>query len=350
MKRLGWTLLLCSALARADEPQLLVQTRLVPGDAVVVGEPLQLQVDVLTDTWFTSAATLPELSISGTDILPPNAEAQHLTQTRDGQTFTGLRYTYRITPNLAQGFAIPPFTVRATPAQASHELSVQTPAMQLRASLPSGFSPGEPVLVASALRFSQTISPNAGPFKVGDSLSRTLTLQADNTPGLSLPTPAPGTLAGLSAYPKTPQVRNLDDGRGSFIGGQRIDRVSYRIEREGNFTLPAISVKWWDSVNRKVQVSQVPGFSFKATANSGDSPVFSITRDLEQLGQPTRLHIPGSLLFLGSILLLTGIGYMSRRRLQHGFSQVNHWLRTRPPRKTYGLRPLNPGHEKDFQE
>ena len=103
-------------------------------------------------------------------------------------------------------------------------------------------------------------------------------------------------------------------------------------------------------MNRKVQVSQVPGFSFKATANSGDSPVFSITRDLEQLGQPTRLHIPGSLLFLGSILLLTGIGYMSRRRLQHGFSQVNHWLRTRPPRKTYGLRPLNPGHEKDFQE
>ena len=350
MKRLGLTLLLFSALAWADEPQLLVQTRLVPGDAVVVGEPLQLQVDVLTNTWFTSAATLPELSIRGTDILPPNAEAQHLTQTLHGQTLTGLRYTYRITANLAQGFAIPPFTVRATPAQASHELPAQTPAMQFRASLPSGFSPGEPVLVASALRFSQTISPNAGPFKVGDSLSRTLTLQADNTPGLSLPTPALGTLQGLSAYPKTPQVRNLDDGRGSFIGGQRIDRVSYRIEREGDFTLPAISVKWWDSVNRKVQVSQVPGFSFKATANSGESPVFSITRDLEQLGQPTRLHIPGSLLFLGSILLLTGIGYMSRRRLQHGFSQVNHWLRTRPPRKTYGLRPLNPGHEKDFQE
>lgn len=50
MKRLGLTLLLFSALAWADEPQLLVQTRLVPGDAVVVGEPLQLQVDVLTNT------------------------------------------------------------------------------------------------------------------------------------------------------------------------------------------------------------------------------------------------------------------------------------------------------------
>lgn len=348
MKRCLLGLLLCSALACADEPLLNVQTRLVPGDAVVVGEPLQLQVDVLTNTWFTSGATLPELTIAGAAIMAPNGEAQHLTQTLQGQTFTGLRYTYRITPNLAQGFTVAPFTVRATPAQASHELSTQTPALHFSASWPAGFKPGEAVLVANGLRFSQSISPADGGLKVGDSITRTMTLQADNAPGLALPAPSPGTVEGLSAYPKTPQVSNLDDGRGGFTGGQRIDSVSYRIERAGNYELPSISVKWWDSVNRKAQISQVPAVAFKATTNSSYVPVFSIAQDLEQLGQPTQLRVPQTVLFAGLILLLAGIGYLTRRGWQHVFYRASHWLRSRPPRKTWGLRPLNPGHEKDF--
>lgn len=348
MSRYCLALMLCSGLVHADVPLLNVQTRLLPGDSVVVGQPLQLQVDVLTNSWFTSAATLPELSIAGTDVMPPGGEAQHLSQQLQGQTFTGLRYTYRITPNLAQGFTIAPLTIRATPAQASVELSAQTPVMHFTASLPDGFEPGEPVLVASRLRFSQHISPEGGTLKVGDSLTRTLTLQADDAQGLSLPAPQPGTVAGLGAYPKTPRITNLDDGRGNFSGGQRIDSVSYRIERSGDFQLPAISVKWWDSVNRKAQLSQVPAVNFKASADRSYSPVFSIVQDLRQLGQPTRLRLPEPLLILAFILLLAAAALLSRRWWLQGLRRARHWLRSRPARKTYGLRPLNPGHDKDF--
>ena len=119
MKPCALVLLMCVGLAQANEPQLLVQARLVPGDAVVVGETLQLQVDVLTDSWFTRGASLPELNLDGTDVTPPNGEAGHLSQTIQGQTFSGLRYTYRITPTQAQAFSIAPLTVSATPAQAS---------------------------------------------------------------------------------------------------------------------------------------------------------------------------------------------------------------------------------------
>ena len=339
---------LWSALACADEPLLNVQARLLPGDAVVVGEPLQLQVDVRTSSWFTDAATLPELTIAGTDVTPPNSEAQHLTQTVQGQIFTGLRYTYRIIPNLAQAFTVPSLTVRTSPAQASHELSAQTPPLHFTASQPAGFEPGEPVLVASGLRFSQNIRPADAELKVGDSLSRTLTLQAENAPGLSLPAPPVGTVDGLSTYPKTPQISNLDDGRGNFTGGQRIDSLSYRIERPGNYALPAISVKWWDSIQRKAQTSEVPAISFKAVANPGNAPVFSIARDLKQLGQPSQLRVPESALITGLILLLAGVGYCTRRSWLRLLSTTRHWWRTRPARKTYALRPLNPGHEKDF--
>ena len=350
MNSCALALLVFVGLAQADEPQLLVQARLVPGDAVVVGEAVQLQVDVLTDTWFTRGASLPELSLAGTDVMPPNGEAGHLSQTIQGQTFSGLRYTYRITPWQAQAFSIAPLTVRATPAQASHELSGQTPALTFRASLPEGFSPGEPVLAASALRLSQSLTPSGGPFKVGDSLTRSVTLQADGTPGLALPAPPQASVAGLDAYPQTPQVSNLDDGRGGFNGGQRVDRVSYRIQREGDFELPAIRVKWWDSVNRKTRFSELPAVTFKATARSSDTPVFSIVDDLRQMGQPTRLRLPAFWLVGAAALLLAVALYVNRGRLLHVLNAVRHWLRNRPPRKNYGLRPLNPRHEKDFQK
>ena len=124
--------------------------------------------------------------------------------------------------------------------------------------------------------------------------------------------------------------------------------MSYRIEREGDFSLPAISVKWWDSVKRTVHTSQVPAITFKAIANSSYTPVFSVVEDLRQLGQPTRLYLPGSVLAAGSVLLLAALAYLSRRRMQQGITTARHWLRSRPPRKTWGLRPLNPVHEKDF--
>lgn len=339
---------LCSALACAEEPLLHVQARLLPNDGIVVGQPVQLQVDVLTNSWFTGPAILPELSIAGADVTPPNGEAQHLAQNLQGQSFTGLRYTYRITPNLAQGFSVPPLTVRATPAQASHELSAHTPAMHFSARLPEGFQPGEPIMVASAVRFKQSLTPNPDSLKVGDSLTRTLTLQADDAPGLSLPAPALGTVDGLSAYLKNPRVGNLDDGRGTVTGGQRIDSVTYRIERAGNYQLPAIRLKWWDSVKRTAQFSEVPAVSFKASASAGDAPVFSITQDLAQLSQPTQLRLPESVLITGAALLAIALVYLSRGFWLHLFSVARQRWRSRPPRKTYGLRPLNPGHEKDL--
>ena len=77
---------------------------------------------------------------------------------------------------------------------------------------------------------------------------------------------------------------------------------------KGDFTLPAISVKWWDSIQRKAQTSEVPAISFKAVANPGNAPVFSIARDLKQLGQPSQLRVPESALITGLILLLAGVG------------------------------------------
>ena len=126
-------LLLCllTTATLAAEPELRVQTHLQPATSIMVGGLLELQLDVLTDSWFTDAPTLPDLKLPGALVLPPDGHAEHINQTLDGKSFNGMRYSYRITPNLAQGFDIPPLTVQATPGQASAPAERAKPAAAL---------------------------------------------------------------------------------------------------------------------------------------------------------------------------------------------------------------------------
>ncbi|VVM84301.1 BatD family protein [Pseudomonas fluorescens] len=297
----------------AADPQLKVQATLQPADPVMVGSLVELQLDVFTDTWFTSPPTLPDLKLPGALVMPPDGHAEHINQTFDGQSFSGMRYSYLITPNLARGFDIPALTVQVKPGQASHALSAQSQPLHFNAAQPPGFQPGEAVLVAQGLRFTQKTIHSATPLKVGDSITRELTLQADGALAMSLPTPALDAIKGLSRYPKAPQIRNLDDGRGNFNGGQRIDSVTYRIDQQGHYSLPAVELKWWDASSQQTRTATVPAVTFDAAANSAYKPVFSITEDLKKLGQHNRLHLSGHWFgLLALVLAVVALGWFSR--------------------------------------
>ena len=348
MKRCCGLLLLLAGSLCAAEPQLKVQAQLIPGGSVVVGEQLQLQLDVLTDTWFTAAATLPELKLNGARVQAPGGEARHITQVIGGQTFYGMRYAYRITPSVAQHFSVPALSVSAQPGQAGAPLTAQSEPLTFEATQPPGFAPGEPMLVAGALRLSQTLE--VSDLKVGDSLTRILTLQADDTPGLSLPPPTAAQIPGLRLYSQAPAISNLDDGRGGITGGQRIDRQVYRVERGGHYRLPDISVKWWDTRNHRLQVARLPALSVDAEAGSAYTPAFSIADDLKTLGQHRRWQFSQHLMaWAAGVVLLVLAGYLLHtlwprwppiwRKLCRTLRWVCRRLR---------LLPLNPRLEKDF--
>ena len=340
MNRYCGVLLLLTGPLWAAEPQLRVQAQLLPGTSVMVGEQLRVQVDVLTDTWFTSGATLPDLKLPGARVQAPGGEAEHTTQVIDGQTFYGMRYTYRITPNAAQHFTVPALTVSAQPGQASAPLTAQSAPLAFDAAQPPGFAPGETVLVATGLRLSQTLI--ATDLEVGSSLTRTLTLQADNTPALSLPPPAAAEINGLRLYPQAPIISNLDDGRGSITGGQRIDPLVYRVQQGGHYTLPAISVKWWDSRNHRLQVAQVPALSVEARASSAYTPVFAI----EHSRQPLSRQL---FAWIAAVIALILAGYLLHSlwpRVPPVWRKA--WAALRWVWRQLRLLPLNPRHEKDF--
>lgn len=306
MKGQWLALWLLPCLAWGNVPQLYVEADLQPAGAVMVGSTARLNVTVFTDTWFTRAPQLPVLQVPGAVVQAPGGEAEKINKQQNGHTLFGLRYAYLITPNAAQTYAIPALTVTATLGQAAAAQSAVTAPLNFTAQVPPGFAPGEPVLVAQALRFDQRISRPEGELKVGDTVLRELTLEADGAQAMVLPAPAQTRIDGLSAYPAAPRIEPISDGRGGFTGGRRVDSTQYRIDQPGHFTLPAIELTWWDTANQQKRSTRVPAVEVEASANAAYKTPFSIAADLAQLSHNRRLHLNGY--GIGALaLLLAGL-------------------------------------------
>ncbi|MDF3936631.1 hypothetical protein [Pseudomonas citronellolis] len=312
MKRLLLLLLtLAPLLALADPaPEVKVRASLVPADSVLVGGTLNLQVDVLVDTWFTDAPQLPKLELDGAVVSAPNGEATHLNERIDGTPFFGLRFNYQITPQRAQAFAVPALAIVVTPGQGDGPLTVHTQALSFSARQPSGAAADQGArLVASQVLFSQSLQASHQPLRVGDSVTRRLQVKALGAQAMLIPPPAFAEVEGLKRYVQTPEVGPLSDGRGGVNGGQRADAVTYVVSEAGTYSLPAIELKWWDTASGEAHTAAVPALEITASGAASYQAPFSLTDDLRKLGQKAQVHIAGHWLLWALVLALLAIGW-----------------------------------------
>lgn len=322
-------LLLCLGnLALAAAPDVRIQSRLVPADGVSVGGTLNLEVDLLVDTWFTAAPVLPVLSLADAVVAPPSSEASHLTLQLDGKTFFGMRFTYRITPQLARRFEIPPLNFQIQPGQGDGPVKLTSPTLSFDAK-PLPHAGKTPQLVANAVRFTQEIQRSHEPLRVGDSVQRHLHIEADGAQAMLLPAPSFAEVKGLRHYLKTPEVKALSDGRGTTTGGMRNDVATYVIEQSGQYQLPAIHLTWWDAGSGQSRELSVPAVELSAITGNYRAP-FSISEDLHALGQQARITLAGhGLLLAGVMVLALTLFWLIRTRLHGLWRRLQQWRAAR---------------------
>ncbi|QGW77629.1 hypothetical protein GPJ81_13330 [Pseudomonas alkylphenolica] len=324
MKRLLWVLLACAPLLASAAPEVRIQSRLIPETGVVVGGTLSMEVDLLVDTWYTAAPVLPALELPGAVVTPPGGEAQHLNEKQDGKTFFGLRYTYQITPQVAQPFTIPALTFQVQPGQGSGAVTLNSQPLTFVAKALAGAS-DQHRLVAKSVTLTQTLQRSHDPLRVGDSITRHLTIQAQGTQAMLIPPPSFAQVQGLKRYLQTPNVSALSDGRGGVSGGVREDSVTYVIEQEGPLSLPAISFEWWDASSGEARSTVVDAVSFEAGKGNYSAP-FSINDDLRALGRQAHVRLSGHWLLL-SAALLAGVClvYFGRPWAKTGLARLRRW-------------------------
>lgn len=245
MRRLGAVLLLLvTGVAGAE---VRVDAFAEPGGDVYLGQRVRLIVEVRTDTWFTTAPRYPELKLDGTVALLPEAFGVNFTKREGGTTWAGQRQRYVLFPQRVGQLTVPPIDVAlavSTGGRAGETQVVTTPSVTINVVAPPGSADVPAFVTTPRLRVSEEWEGNVEDLKVGDAITRRITQSADDVFALLLPTVEFGGIEGFGVYPGTPQ---LDDRveRGSYAA-VRTDQVTYVLQAEGDYEIPAIEIHWFD--------------------------------------------------------------------------------------------------------
>ena len=195
-------------------------------------------------------------------------------------------------------------------------------------------------LPANKLQLSEQWSENPPKFTAGEPITRTLVILANGLPASQLPALGSQPVDGLKLYPDQPVLKDNKNDNG--ISGVRTQKTAILPTRPGNFTLPAIEVKWWNVNTDKMEVAQLParnitvlpGSANPASANQAPAPSGEISPGAppEEKATPADTSLasgniiltnysrgwwPWLSLFLGAGWLATLILWWRRARKKH---------------------------------
>jgi hypothetical protein len=108
-------------------------------------------------------------------------------------------------------------------------------------------------------------------FRVGEPLTRTVTLTASGIAAAQLPSLAGRLPEGLKQYTDQPLIKNQT--RADGLTGMRQEKIAILPGRPGRFELPAIEIPWWDPVTGQQQLARIPARSIEVSAAADSQPV-----------------------------------------------------------------------------
>lgn len=128
-------------------------------------------------------------------------------------------------------------------------------------------------LPAADLSIEEQWSAPLDALRIGDSVTRTITVTADGLQGAQLPPLEASAIDGLRSYPDQPAISNASGDSG--VTGIRSDSVALVAVRAGEYELPPVEVSWWDTGSNTLRTARLPARRLRVLANApaGSSPV-----------------------------------------------------------------------------
>lgn len=319
-----------SALATTRLEQLVAQgdvrlsVDIEPKGQVVPGQRIQIIIIVETATWFTGGTRIRVPEVPDLVLIQNQQFAVNSTERRGQRTWTQQRWTIDAMALRPGAFVVDPIVLDTHIAASSAETvqgELSTPPLSIEIALPEALAEREAWVASPALSINIETSPE-GPVRVGDAISRLITVRAEDVLAMQLPTPPTVQISGLQHYPDPPVLRNRHN-RGA-MSSERRDRVTYIAERPGTHRLPGYTIIWWDTRSQSLrEVSVAPWDIEVVSADSAPSSPKSGWFDA--LKQPEHL-IWMTLTLIG----LAVMGWLAKRLLPgvvRALSQFKHWLK-----------------------
>ncbi len=109
---------------------------------------------------------------------------------------------------------------------------------------------------ANQLTLSENWSSGVANLKVGEPVTRTITITADGLTGGQIAPIDSRNTDGLTFYPDQAQTKDNKSAQG--VQGLRVETVAIVPNRSGDFILPAINVDWWDNNTQTLKTASLP--------------------------------------------------------------------------------------------
>lgn len=298
-KREGRLLIPSFAFRQSFTDALEVQVNKVPVvSSNNTDQPIFMEADLEKDSVYVqeqiiyTMRLLTSVDLNGldsSDLDVKNAVVKKISETQFQKNINGRNYgvvevTYAIFPQQSGTISIPSslWTVMTKNSRsrnydpyfnsAGKRITLRTPERRINVlPQPNSFS-GQNWLPAQAITLEQKWGKNPSNFVVGEPITRTITVTAKGLSAAQVPPLIFDEMDGLSYYPDQPQT----DEQLSSQGVTSIRSESYAIvaNQPGKLTLPAVTIKWWDTEANKARESYLPAEEITVTdISSNQTPV-----------------------------------------------------------------------------
>ena len=247
--------------------EIILRTAVTPGDAWV-GQKVVLHVDVLAKDGWAQLRKVTDAEVDGAYLLRLESQGTRLSETIDGDSYTGQRYEFMLFAQRDGKITVPPVPVdveiKTWGADAGTRIErMSLPLVEFVARTPPGAEGIRGLISTSNLTASQDWDPETDSPVVGDAIKRRITLRAADVSGMAFAPTLHNEMENLGIYPGEPTVEDKF-ARGDLTG-TRVETVTYVVERAGDFELPGVELSWWNIDTQELQYIVLPGLTLQVT-------------------------------------------------------------------------------------
>ena len=322
-----------------DSGDLTVSTTLSPPADIVPGQHLRLLIEVATTRWFTGGTRIDIPEVPGLVVLQTEQFASNASEQRGGQTWVIQRWSLDVYPQRVGDFDIPPLNLTVSVNAGGSDSAngeITAAGVSFTAALPPTLEGFDHWVAAPEFSVSQTFDRDLADLAVGDAIERTVRFEARDVMAMMLPELPPQDAPGMAAYPLPPELENQSN-RG-VATARRTETISYVLQAEGDFSLPALEFAWWDTAGKELKLVTVPAVEFTVAAGASSR---------QPIDRATLVSLAGAALAIGLLFaLIVLVARVTPSLPWHRISEA--WTgaaaRIRQLRKPALPQRLNPGN------
>ena len=254
---------------------------------VVPEQPVKVKITAYSPTWFAEPLTIGDLRIGGAFIQSFKRTTPGIKQL-NGKQYATLEFYYILFPYREGELTFPELTITTSiPREGDYKgqsVTLKTKPMTIFVDpVPSGADPDH-WLVATDIRVSNRWSADLDALKIGDVVTRTISIRATGTLPAFIDAPDIGEVSFASLYASEPEFRDERDDKNAK--GRRTDSYAYLLEQQGTFTVPEVEIKWWNPYAGRYYSRKIPACELTVSANPDLTSLTQLRDSLSAMNTP----------------------------------------------------------------